>query len=581
MHKTILTLLLCFTMAHPSIAQDNGLDERSLVKRVANWNFASISPSALKDKINAENARLVDLEVVSTNPLRFSASLVKNTGAHASGWWWLYNTTPEAINALVDDENARLVDIETYKQGGVTKFAAVFIANTGQRAASWHWYFDQTPASLKQKYDDKNQRLIDIERYRKGGETKFAAIMVDNSGSRQTGWYWYRDQTAVQLKKKLSDNNMRLIDIESYQTSNGVRHAAIMKSFDRKQSQYYWHYHGITKKDLNEMTRRHGARVIDIEKYGSANDKYSAILLNNGISKKGHCSGKLAHFADNLIEKMKEQSIPGAQIAIVKGNRLVYSCGLGLANINKLEKVTPDNMFRIASISKLLTMSAIRDLAAKGDLSFDDAMLDALGDRAPEPLYGDVRMQMITVQHLLDHRGGWSRHEFDPMLEQRTIASEINKPTPLTCQQIIDYMLTERTLDFQPGSNPRDRFDPYSNFGYCVLGRIIHEASGVRYAKYVKDNILKPAGVTQMRLGNSRLAEAYPEEVRYYDKPFAAKVTSRFPQDTDKVKRPYGGFVIEAHEQSRRVDRQRKRFGQILNFYARKASALWQLFDKS
>lgn len=544
--RAILFLFVCF-WAGAANAQKNGLDERSLVERVQNWHLTSISPNALKNKIANDNARIIDLDIVSTSPLRFSVTLVKNTGAHKSaGWWWLYNTSPDAINELVDEKNARVVDIETYKVNGERKFAAVFVLNKGKRETGWYWYFNQSAESLKAKYDNLDQRLIDIERYTEGGATKYAAVMVDNTGDREVGWYWYRNQSAGQLKRKISNHRMRLIDIESYDTQNGVRHAVIMKEFDNNQQQLYWYYHGISGKDLTNMTRRHGARILDIERFGSSTDKYSAVLLNNGIARRGDCDGRLEHFSDALVEKMKEQSIPGGQIAIVKGNRLVYSCGLGLANINTLEKVTPDHMFRTASISKLLTMSAIRDLVAKDKLEYTDTMLNALDSRAPDGQLGDRRIPLINVQQLLDHRAGWSRHEYNPMFEQRSIAAEIGAETPLTCRQIMNYVLTKRSLDFRPGARPSERFDPYSNLGYCILGQIIVEASGGGYARYVKNKILKPAGVTQMRLGNSRLAEAYPEEVRYYGKPFSTKVSSLFPQDSSDVPNAYGGFVLEA-----------------------------------
>ncbi len=67
-------------------------------------------------------------------------------------------------------------------------------------------------------------------------------------------------------------------------------------------------------------------------------------------------------------------------------------------------------------------------------------------------------------------------------------------------------------LDFDPGSQYA-----YSNFGYCVLGRIIEKVTGESYYDYVMENILRPAGATSMRLGKSLENEKYDGEVHYYD----------------------------------------------------------------
>ena len=75
---------------------------------------------------------------------------------------------------------------------------------------------------------------------------------------------------------------------------------------------------------------------------------------------------------------------------------------------------------------------------------------------------------------------------------------------------VIRYMLS-RPLDFDPGTRYA-----YSNFGYCVLGRLIEKLSGVAYEKFVQEKVLAPAGIKRMRLGASLDGKQAPGEVRYY-----------------------------------------------------------------
>ena len=524
--------------------------ERFETNRVANWHYAEITPENLKKKARDNNARIIDLDVVKTSPLTFSASLVKNTGAHKSGWWWYYDLTEQRLNELTEENNARVIDIDVYHRGDKLRFAALMVPNTGDRRMGWYWGYGMSEAGLKQNYRDKNMRILDLERYRHKGKTYFAAVLVDNQGANKSGWYWYPGLSRSEVSAKLSDNKMRLIDIERYKAGGNTRFAVLMMPRDKNESGHYWWYQGITKGQLSTMVRRHGARVVDIEPPAYGAKGYSAILIDNGIAKKGHCGGKLAHFEKRLIKKMKQQNIPGAQIAIVKDDRLVQSCGIGQANIAKNEKVTPDHLFRTASISKLFTMSAIRSLDADGKLSLGDTMMDALGDRAPASSeYGDFRMENITVQHLLDHRGGWirnGRNQFDPMFRHTMIGEEIGATPPLSCRQIMDYMLTEELLDYFPGQKPPrvDEGDAYSNFGYCVLGQIISENSNRGYQRYVKTKILTPAGAVNTKLGKTQWKDRDPREVVYYDMAFDPKETSLFTGK--KVNHPYGAWVLEA-----------------------------------
>ena len=128
-----------------------------------------------------------------------------------------------------------------------------------------------------------------------------------------------------------------------------------------------------------------------------------------------------------------------------------------------------------------------------------------------------------------------------------TIAAELGTPKPTSCRNVMRYMFQKQTLDFTPGSDPRGRdADPYSNFAYCILGRVIEKASQQSYKAYVRQQILKPIGITNMKIGRGLRADRQRNEVQYYDEPQAKKVTSVYPDVSEKVSHPDGGFHIEA-----------------------------------
>jgi len=147
-------------------------------------------------------------------------------------------------------------------------------------------------------------------------------------------------------------------------------------------------------------------------------------------------------------------------------------------------------------------------------------------------------LAQVTVRHLLQHTGGWDRDKsFDPMFRSRRIAREVGEPSPASAKGIIRYMLS-RQLDFDPGTRYA-----YSNFGYCVLGRVIEAISGDIYEAFVKREVLAPVGILRARLGTT-LAPAEGEARCYMPKEELAE--SVFSGTPNKVPWPYGGFCLEA-----------------------------------
>ena len=451
------------------------------------------------------------------------------------------------MNARLQENNARLIDVDPYLVDGSLRFAVVMKPNTGADATGWWWYFGQTPQSLGQKLDENKARLIDLERYKVGNDTRFAAIMVSNQGPKSTGWWWYHGQTAAQVKQRLDEHNARLLDVERHGAGANQRFDIVLVPNTGNAAIGWWWYYGISANQLLEQARRHGARLVDIEPPKDGATGYAGIMIDNGMVKNGDCGGAFAGVDRRIIDWMKSQEVPGASAAIVKGDRLVYACAFGYADIATGREVKPKDLFRIASIAKPVTSTAILKLEADGKLARSDKMLDRLGQFKPDEPYESDDLDDITIQHLLDHKAGWNWGAlgFDPMFYTDTISSALGVNRPSNCTQNIRYMFQNVDLSFTPGGPGIDDKD-YSNFGYCILGRIIHATSGQTYENYVRQNILEPVRVTEMRIGKSLRSGRFPTEVQYYDVPFASDVNSVFDGEPAKVQRPDGGFYLEA-----------------------------------
>jgi CubicO group peptidase (beta-lactamase class C family) len=207
-----------------------------------------------------------------------------------------------------------------------------------------------------------------------------------------------------------------------------------------------------------------------------------------------------------VTDFMVAWGVPGASIAITKDGRLVYAKGFGEADSAVHEAVTIHHRFRIASVSKPITAATIMRLVDLGMLSLSDRIFGAgalLGTSYGTLPYS-ANIDQITVQHLLEHEGGgWSRFETypDPMFDQPA----------MNHGQLISWVLDHHPLTTAPGTNSN-----YSNFGYCVLGRVIEKVTGRSYESAARQFLLDAAGTASMTVAGNTLAERQVSEVVYY-----------------------------------------------------------------
>lgn len=251
---------------------------------------------------------------------------------------------------------------------------------------------------------------------------------------------------------------------------------------------------------------------------------------------------ELAAFDTAMINLLNDYDVPGGQLAITYEGRLVYNRGFGLAEVPNQDSVTPQHVFRIASVSKTITGVACVKLHEEGMLDLDAKVFGPSGilNDAQYQNMLDPRDTLITVRMLLHHSGGWnSSIAGDPMFNAYNIATVMGVPSPPSEEVTIQYILAHKMLNFTPGTQYA-----YSNFGYCVLGRVIEKVSGMSYVDYVQSKIFNPLNIHDTQLGFNLEENKLTHEVSYYDYPGAGTANSIYDNST-QVSWPYGGFNLE------------------------------------
>lgn len=208
-------------------------------------------------------------------------------------------------------------------------------------------------------------------------------------------------------------------------------------------------------------------------------------------------------FIDQTIEQfMQQYGIPGLSIALARQEELLFAKGYGFADMDKKVPVNITHKFRIASLSKPITAVAIMKLREQGKLRLDDKIFGRDGILNARFPVKDKLLQQITVRHLLEHTSGkeWSNDSPAPMFQ---------KPE-LSQAALIRWILKERPISKSPGTEYA-----YSNFGYCLLGRIIEKLSGISYENYLRKTAFQEIGAKSFSIGNKKPANSV-FQVHYY-----------------------------------------------------------------
>jgi D-alanyl-D-alanine carboxypeptidase len=179
-----------------------------------------------------------------------------------------------------------------------------------------------------------------------------------------------------------------------------------------------------------------------------------------------------------LEAQMAYASFPGVSVAIVHDQELVWAAGFGHADVERGRPATADTLYRIASITKVFTSTAILQLRDAGKLRLDDP----LDVHLPWFRIGGTRAEAppITIRHLLTHTGGLPREAGTPYWTDQDFPTveEIRARVP----QLTAALPTETTWK-------------YSNLGLALAGEVVAAVSGQPYADYISEHILSPLGM--------------------------------------------------------------------------------------
>jgi len=190
-----------------------------------------------------------------------------------------------------------------------------------------------------------------------------------------------------------------------------------------------------------------------------------------------HSVAELETYLDGVVRVyMREKNIAGVTVSVVKDGALFFSRGYGYADIAKRTPVDPaTTMFRIGSVTKLVTWTAVMQLVEQGKLDLDRDVNEYLDFKIP-----DTFAEPITLRHILAHTPGL---EEDPRGLFTTDSTAIRP-------------MSEWLPSHMPARvRPPGAFSAYSNWGTALAGYIVERVSGLSWDDYIEQHIFQPLGM--------------------------------------------------------------------------------------
>lgn len=177
---------------------------------------------------------------------------------------------------------------------------------------------------------------------------------------------------------------------------------------------------------------------------------------------------------DEMFAEYQGTSVPGAIVMVIKDGERVLLETYGMANLEDGIPVRAETNFRLASLTKQFTATAIMMLVERGELSLDDTLTELFDDF---PAYGSD----ITLRHLLQHNSGLIDYE---SLIPADFEGQVSDRDALAMMKEVD-----RTY-FESGTEYR-----YSNTAYAMMAILIEDRSGLSFAEFLEQTIFSPLGM--------------------------------------------------------------------------------------
>ncbi|NHJ84041.1 MAG: beta-lactamase family protein [Asgard group archaeon] len=225
---------------------------------------------------------------------------------------------------------------------------------------------------------------------------------------------------------------------------------------------------------------------------------------------------------ESLIATLMQQSkIPSLAVAVVQDDKTIYSKAFGARTLKENKPASLDTLYGIGSCTKSFTCLALLQLTEQGKLKLTDPISKYL------PFKIGFEDSPITIHHFMSHSSGIPNLGVASVIISRYVGKNETYIPMSSFEDIINHVNGAQN---EIASKPGEKYF-YNNSAYLLLGEIIAKVSGMSYEEYIKENILKPLGMTRSTFSREDFDQDADTMTAYFTEPDQDLIPSLHPFD--------------------------------------------------
>lgn len=481
--------------------------------------YRDLSSSAFSKKfkdLSGKGYMMIDIDVSSgLGGNKYSMVWRKNTDKR--GWAEYRDMTGSAYHKKwqeMREKGYRPIDIESYRSGGKQRYAGIWVENREKYA--WSSKRNMTAKQYGDYFKEmrgKGYRIIDMEAYETGNGLRYAAIWVSNR--ERLAWAQYRDMSRDAYQKKVNEYSKKgyiLVDFETYKSGLKRYYAAI---WEKRNGYSYQVRTDRTERQFANLWREYrdkGYRLVDFERISTITGaRYAGVWIENNSRLRYSKKGRI----DAIVSKYhKDNNLPGISIAVIHNGKMIYRRGFGYADLILKKIAHGGTIYSAASVSKVIGGTLMVKLSDEGRMRNGRQVRLNLGATTRSVL-SNVRQtsgnrvtlpsrHRHTISQLFSHLGCIRHYEGSPEPATRQYRLAIDALPQIWNARFVNNCTR--------GVNRN-----YSTHAFTYLAAVLETVTGRRSADLVRSELAVPYGLSTMRVlyANSSIPANYDRTVPY------------------------------------------------------------------
>lgn len=400
------------------------------------------------------------------------------------------------------DDGYRPLTIEGYlKDDSDLRFAGIWVEN--EEDLGWHNQRNLTSDEFLDYFEEQKsegRRPVDLELYPTGSGVRISSLWYDNVDDVEWAHYYNMPRSEYQQRTEdYFDDGYRTIDYESYVVDGDRRYAAIWaKPDDDLAAQVRTNRSSIQFGNYWRDYLDQGFRLLDQEHYGTSNDLYGGIWVENADRYRYEHKEELTSIAEDYRD---DQDLPGLSVAVIEDGKMVYRRGFGDADEDAGREAHGETVYNAASVSKVIGGTLATRLESVGELQDGTAVSLDMSEKASTYLSdaevpGDVDKEVddfpashdYNVEDLFAHLGCIPHYD-------GISNGDMNDQHYETATEAAEKIWSQGLLDGCAVGDDRN----YSTHALTIAGAVLEQVTGRRIARLIEEEISEPYGLDSTR----------------------------------------------------------------------------------